>query len=60
ISRTAAKESLDKQKILEFSFENVEAQRQIHLMFHKDRKLNTASEHTIQALRDFCAKRYGG
>lgn len=59
ISRTVVKESLDRQKILEFSFENVDARRQIYLMYHKDRKLSAASEHTIQALRRFCAEKYG-
>lgn len=58
ISRTAAKESLDKQKILKFSFEDVNAQRQIYLMYHKDRKLSAASEQAIQALKGFCMERY--
>lgn len=59
ISKTAAKESLDKQKILEFSFDNVNSRRQIYLMYHKDRKLSSASENVIQAFRSFCAEKYG-
>lgn len=58
ISRTAAKESLDRQKVLEFSFENVNAKRQIYLMYHRDRNLSAATAHTIEALRGFCAERY--
>ena len=58
ISRTAAKESLDKQKVLEFNFENVNTKRQIYLMYHKDRKLSVVSERTIEALRRYCAEKY--
>ena len=58
ISRTAAKESLDRQKVLEVSFENVNAKRQIYLMYHRDRNLSAATAHTIEALRGFCAERY--
>ncbi len=57
ISRTAAKESLEKQKVLEFSFENVSSRRQIYLMYHKDRKLNAAAENTLRELRNFCAEK---
>lgn len=58
ISRTAAKESLDKQKVLEFNFENVNTKRHIYLMYHKDRKLSVVSERTIEALRRYCAEKY--
>lgn len=58
ISRTAAKESLDRQKVLEFSFDHVNAKRQIYLMYHRDRHLSTAAVHTAEALRGFCAERY--
>lgn len=58
ISRTAAKESLDRQKVLEFSFENINAKRHIYLMYHKDRHLSTATERTIEALQRFCTERF--
>lgn len=58
ISKVAAKESLDRQKVLEFSFQNVSSKRQLYLMYHKDRKLSDAAEGTIQALRTFCAEKY--
>lgn len=56
ISRTAAKESLDKQKVLEFSFENISSRRQIYLMYHKDRRLSAAAEDMMRALRVFCSE----
>lgn len=59
ISRTAAKESLDKQKVLVFTFENVNSRRHIYLMYHRDRKLSAAADQTIQALRIFCREKYG-
>ena len=58
ISKTAAKESLDKQKVLEFSFAGVNAKRTMYLMYHKERRLGEAAEQTISALRDYCAEKY--
>lgn len=58
ISRIAAKESLDRQRLLEFSFKNVSSKRQFYLMYHKDRKLSDAADSTVQALRAFCAEKY--
>ena len=59
ISKTAAKESLDKQKILAFSFEGVSAVRKIYLMYHKDRVLGDAAEEVLEGLRTFCQEKYG-
>ncbi len=56
ISKTAAKESLEKQKVLEFSFENVQSKRQMYLMYHKNRTLGDAAERVLASLREFCMK----
>lgn len=56
ISRTAAKESLDKQKVLEFSFENMDAKRRIYLMYHKERVMGGAAEEVIRAIREYNKK----
>lgn len=58
ISKTAARESLDKQKILAFSFEGVPATRKIYLMYHKDRGLGDAAVEVIEELRLFCQEKY--
>ncbi|XCP84902.1 selenium metabolism-associated LysR family transcriptional regulator [Roseburia hominis] len=58
ISKMAAKEALDRQKVLGFSFKNVSSRRQFYLMYHKDRKLSEAAADTVQALRDFCTEKY--
>jgi len=57
ISKTAAKESFDRQKILEFSFPNVNSKRQFYLMYHKERGLSAMSESVIASMRKFCADR---
>lgn len=55
ISRAAAKESLEKQKVLEFTFPNVNAKRQFFLMYHKERGLSPIVENVVQSLKDYCA-----
>ena len=58
ISKTAAKESLEKQKVLAFSFEGVSSMRKIYLMYHKDRVLGEAAENVLKELREYCKERY--
>ena len=58
ISKTAARESLDKQKILAFSFEGVSSVRKIYLMYHKDRGLGDAATEVLDKLRTFCQERF--
>ena len=58
ISKRAAKESLDKQKILGFSFPELSTMRKIYLMYHKDRVMGTATEEVIQSLRKYCKEQY--
>lgn len=58
ISKTAAKESLEKQKVLAFSFEGVSSVRKIYLMYHKDRVLGEAAENVLKELREYCKERY--
>lgn len=58
ISKAAAKESLDKQKLLAFSFEGVSAVRKIYLMYHKDRGLGDTTLEIIDRLRTFCQEKY--
>lgn len=57
ISKTAAKESVERQKIVEFSLPNVNAKRQFYLMYHKERELSPAVENVVQGLREFCSKK---
>lgn len=56
ISKTAAKESIEKQKVLEFGFPEASAKRYFYLMYHKERKLSSSVESVIQGLREFCAR----
>lgn len=58
ISKTAAKESFDRQKVLEFSFPNVNAKRQFYLMYHKERGLSPTIENVIASMREFCADKF--
>ena len=58
ISKTAAKESVDRQKVLEFSFPNVNAKRQFYLMYHKERGLSPMLESVIAGLREFCSEKF--
>lgn len=58
ISKTAAKESMEKQKVLAFSFEGVSSMRKIYLMYHKDRILGDAAESVLNELREYCKERY--
>lgn len=58
ISKTAAKESLEKQKVLAFSFEGVSSMRKIYLMYHKDRVLGEAAENVLKELSEYCKERY--
>jgi DNA-binding transcriptional LysR family regulator len=58
ISKAAAKESLDKQKLLAFSFEGVSAVRKIYLMYHKDRVLGESATEVFNRLRIFCQEKY--
>lgn len=57
VSRMAARESLEKQKILEFTIPNVNAKRSFYLMYHKERSLSPSVESVIQGFKEFCAKR---
>lgn len=58
ISKTAAQESYNKQKILEFTFPNVNSKRQFYLMYHKERGLSPVVETVVQSLREFCAEKF--
>lgn len=58
ISRTAARESLESHKALEFSFPNVEARRNIYLMYRADYILTHVMEDVINALRCFCREHF--
>ena len=57
ISKTAARESIEKQEVLEFSFPNVNSKRRFYLMYHKDRALSPNVESVLQSLREFCAEK---
>lgn len=58
ISKSAAKESLDKQRILSFTFEGLPAIRKIYLMYHKDRVLGESATEVFNRLRIFCQEKY--
>ena len=58
ISKNAAKESLEKQKILGFSFDGVSSMRKIYLMYHKDRILGNSCEEVLKELREYCKDKY--
>lgn len=58
ISRLAAKESLDKQKVLEFSMPNVNSKRAFYLMYHEGRELSGNVEKVIRELREHCKNNF--
>ncbi|MDY5845918.1 MAG: selenium metabolism-associated LysR family transcriptional regulator [Bariatricus sp.] len=58
ISRTAARESLEKQKVLAFTFPGVNTKRKMYMMYNKERNLSEAALNTISALRSFCSEKY--
>lgn len=58
ISKRAAKESLEKQKVLGFSFEGVSSTRKIYLMYHRDRILGNSCEEVLRGLREYCKDKY--
>lgn len=58
ISKTAAKESVERQKVLEFTIPNVDAKREFYLMYHKERELSACVEQVMQGLREFCEKNF--
>ena len=55
ISKTAARESVEKQKVLEFSFQNCSSKRRFYLMYNKERILSPMAEGVMQCLREYCA-----
>lgn len=57
ISKTAARESIEKQKVLEFTFPETNSKRCFYLMYHKERILSPLASSTIQGLREFCTGR---
>ncbi len=58
ISKAAARESVERQKVLEFSFPNTNAKRKFYLMYHKDRGISMSAESVLEELRSFCAEKY--
>lgn len=58
ISKMAAKEALEQKKILEFRFPNINANRQIYLLYHKERVLSQAAQHVIDSIKEYCAEKY--
>ena len=56
ISKTAARESIERQKVLEFEFPETDSKRAFYLMYHKERNLSPSAESVIQGLREFCAR----
>ncbi|MDO4473765.1 MAG: selenium metabolism-associated LysR family transcriptional regulator [Eubacteriales bacterium] len=58
ISKIAAKESLDKQKVLGFSFEGTSSTRKIYLLYHKDRMLGNSCEEVLRELREYCQGKF--
>lgn len=58
ISKAVARESVERQKVLEFSFPNANAKRKFYLMYHKDRGLSMSAESVLEELRSFCAEKY--
>ena len=54
ISKMAAKESIEKQKVLMFSFDNASTKRQIYLMYNKERTLGEATQKVIKAFFEYC------
>lgn len=56
ISKIAARESLEKKKVLEFRFPEVQAKRHIYLIYHKERVLSPATRNVIRYLREYCAE----
>lgn len=57
VSKTAAKESVERQKVLEFSFPETSSKRYFYLMYHKERNLSPMAESVIQSLREYCIGR---
>ena len=53
ISKAAAKESIERQRMLEFPIANVNSKRAFYLMYHKDRELSSCAEHVIQGIKEF-------
>lgn len=58
ISRHVAKDALEKQKVLGFSFEGISAVRKIFLMYHTERVLGTACEEVLQSMREYCREKF--
>lgn len=54
ISNLAVKESLEKGKVLKFEFPDLDTNRQIYLLYHKDRVMNLVITSTIKLLRQYC------
>lgn len=57
ISKLAARESLDRQTVLEFDFSGECAKRRFYLMYHKERPRSAAVENIMSSLRRYCAER---
>ncbi len=57
ISRTAARESVERQKVLPFSFDDVSSKRQIYLLYHKERTLGKAAQSVADAFREYCVEK---
>lgn len=58
ISKLAARESLEKQSVLEFDFPGMCTKRKFYLISHKERPKSAAVESLISGLRQYCAERY--
>lgn len=57
ISKTAAKESLEQERAVAFTFPDIHTKRQLYLMIHRERILSKAAEATLWALKKYCKEK---
>ena len=56
VSSLAIQDSIERGKILKFEFENINTERQIYLMYHKDRIMTLPVTSVIKSIRQQCLK----
>ena len=56
VSSLAIQDSIERVKILKFEFENINTERQIYLMYHKDRIMTLPVTSVIKSIRQQCLK----
>ncbi len=56
ISNLATKDYLEQKKVLVFEFPEIKAERQLYLIWHRERNLSKAGERTINLLKEYCNK----